>query len=318
MVILCNTKAILTKMPEHLEITDRFPTLKTIGLAVEYFPRYVNQGAHTAHTHAHVEMTLVLSGQCRSLVADQEFVQKAGSLSVVNYGQTHRILTDPSGADLFNVYLDARTFQFPELPDTLAPYLVSWVPIHPAFVHEQNRCLIFDWGDPTRMQELLHLVLREQTEKGAAYQTAMQAAFSLFLLEGARHLEAQVRLGLWPLVLSSVAHPLERLRLRIDRNPEAALHLEDLSRELGISKSHLCRRFKLHTGKTIIGYAHTKRIEKALHLLLTTQRKVLDIAQECGFEDLGQFNRKFKQMMGRRPGDFRRKATLPLDALGGV
>jgi len=288
-----------------VDISGRFPTLNTIGLAVEYFPCYRNPSNQALHTHGHLEMALVLSGETKSLVAGQEFIQKPGALSVVNYGQTHRILTDDSGAELFNIYLESRTFQFPTLPEALSSFLVPWVPIHPAFVHEQNRYLVFNWDDPARLKTILMLILEEQNSGRTGALEAMQTAFTLFLLEGARNMEALARGGQWPSLISAVPNPVERLRIRIDRQPESRLSLEDLSRDLGMSRSHLCRKFKAHTGKTIVTYLHIKRIEKALHLILTTRRKILDIANECGFADLGQFNLKFKELTGRRPRDFR-------------
>ncbi len=289
------------KSPHHLDIVRQFPTLETLGLAVQHFPRYVNQSSDDRHTHNHVEMTLVLSSTVRSLVAEQEFVQNPGSLSIVHYGQTHRILTGPEGAELFNVYLDEQKFVLPSLPPEVAPSLYPWFPIHPAFVHERNRFLVLDCGNPEKLHALLKLVLQEQQEQQTGFQQAMQTAFSLFLLEGARHFGAQV---------PDFSDPLEGLRIQLDRRPEAPVRLDDLCRELGVSKSHLCRRFKAHTGKTLVGYVHAKRIEKALHLLVTTDRKVSDIAQTCGFEDLGQFNLKFKQITGKRPRDSRRSTFV--------
>ncbi|MNN96667.1 HTH-type transcriptional activator RhaS [compost metagenome] len=67
------------------------------------------------------------------------------------------------------------------------------------------------------------------------------------------------------------------------------------------------------------------RLENAYTLLQTTDRKILDIAMECGFRTLSNFNRLFKRHIGTEPRNVRTQKTLPdskivsvFERLGGV
>jgi AraC family L-rhamnose operon regulatory protein RhaS len=64
------------------------------------------------------------------------------------------------------------------------------------------------------------------------------------------------------------------------------------------------------TGQTWADYLSRLRIEYACKLLAETNRSIVAIAFECGYEDLSSFYRAFKRQTGHSPGDWRdRQAT---------
>ncbi|NLA85331.1 MAG: helix-turn-helix transcriptional regulator, partial [Clostridiales bacterium] len=52
-------------------------------------------------------------------------------------------------------------------------------------------------------------------------------------------------------------------------------------------------------------YLSGVRISKALVLLRETDKKVIDICYECGFNNVNHFNRVFKQRVGISPLTYR-------------
>ena len=118
---------------EHLSVAQRFPSLTSLGVAAEYFPRYVHLDAPGQHTHEHLELCLVLSGQVWTRIGVQELPLPPGSLSVINYNQSHDVFTGPDGAEVYNLYLDLRHCTFPILPEGLSSWLIPMFPLHPAF-----------------------------------------------------------------------------------------------------------------------------------------------------------------------------------------
>lgn len=85
------------------------------------------------------------------------------------------------------------------------------------------------------------------------------------------------------------------------------INLTDLSSLLGANTTALCRKFKEETGETIFQYLIHLRIEAASIMLRTTKRSVSEIAYHCGFNTLPHFNRKFKELTGLSPKDFRKE-----------
>ena len=73
-----------------------------------------------------------------------------------------------------------------------------------------------------------------------------------------------------------------------------------------MSDGHFCRMFKKYTFKTPVQYMNSVRLSAAMDLLTRTDRKVLDIALDTGFNSLSYFIGVFKQGLGCTPTQFRR------------
>jgi AraC-like DNA-binding protein len=96
-------------------------------------------------------------------------------------------------------------------------------------------------------------------------------------------------------------------------------HLEDpIDREAVAAEAHLSigafsRFFRLHAGQTLPQYINEARVGHACQLLADERLKVTDIAMQCGFRNLANFNRRFREIMNLTPSDYRRQ--LRQDAL---
>jgi len=83
------------------------------------------------------------------------------------------------------------------------------------------------------------------------------------------------------------------------------IKLEDVAKEFSISYYYMCHLIKMYTGTTLTHYRNKKRILHAQRLLLETEKKVGDIAVECGFESISYFTEVFKKYTGTQPLKFR-------------
>ncbi len=83
------------------------------------------------------------------------------------------------------------------------------------------------------------------------------------------------------------------------------ISLPDLSAMLGANETALCRKFKEETGETICQYLTHLRIEAACKMLRNTKYSVSESAFRCGFNTRTHFNRKFKEITGMSPKEFR-------------
>jgi len=91
----------------------------------------------------------------------------------------------------------------------------------------------------------------------------------------------------------------------IDRDPDASLTIEALARQAGLSPFHFLRTFQLQTGVTPHQYILRARLREAA-VLLRSESKVLDVAYDCGFGDVSNFNRTFRREFGMSPREWRR------------
>lgn len=94
----------------------------------------------------------------------------------------------------------------------------------------------------------------------------------------------------------------------IQENYNKKIASKDMAKLLGMNEQYFCRYFKQITGKTPIMYVNEVRIEKAAGYLQQTNRKIIDIAMECGYDNTGYFIKRFKEQKGVRPSEYREKS----------
>jgi AraC family transcriptional regulator len=91
----------------------------------------------------------------------------------------------------------------------------------------------------------------------------------------------------------------------IDRDPRVALTLSELAREAHLSRYHFLRTFARVTGLTPRQYVLRARLRSAAVRLATGDERVIDVALDCGFRDISNFNRAFHAEFGRSPTEER-------------
>jgi AraC-like DNA-binding protein len=94
----------------------------------------------------------------------------------------------------------------------------------------------------------------------------------------------------------------------IERDPGQRLELDVLAREANLSRFHFVRAFALATGLTPHRYLLRARLRRAAVRLATNDARVVDVAEECGFRDLSNFNHAFRAEFGATPRAHRRSA----------
>ena len=103
---------------------------------------------------------------------------------------------------------------------------------------------------------------------------------------------------------------LQRVLAYIDSNLDQSLTIDILSREAGVSSSHLRAWFKAAMGVTVHRYVLRRRVEHAQQLMLQGNRKLSEIALEAGFSHQSHLAKWMRRELGRSPSQLRR-GTMP-------
>jgi AraC-like DNA-binding protein len=93
----------------------------------------------------------------------------------------------------------------------------------------------------------------------------------------------------------------------IDEHPDADLSLGRLAQEAGLSPYHFLRTFERLVGITPHQYVRRARLREAAIRLKAESATVLNIALDCGFGDVSNFNRAFKTEFGVSPRVYQRR-----------
>lgn len=91
----------------------------------------------------------------------------------------------------------------------------------------------------------------------------------------------------------------------IDTHLQEELSVARLCASFGVSKNFLYKSFNESLGRTVNQYVIDQRINKAKHLLKSTDDPVYSVAEQCGFSDGSYFCRLFKKQTGYSPSEYR-------------
>lgn len=83
------------------------------------------------------------------------------------------------------------------------------------------------------------------------------------------------------------------------------LSVEQMAKDLYVSRSYLSTKFKKETGETLSSYIQRQQIERAKDYLKNTKKSILEISTYLGFSSQGYFQNIFKKYTGMTPKQFR-------------
>lgn len=90
------------------------------------------------------------------------------------------------------------------------------------------------------------------------------------------------------------------------------LSLEDLASHSGYTKEYFSTLFKETTGFGFNEYLNQMRIAKSINLLTTSTLPIIEISNQCGYNDSNYFSAVFKKVTGIPPQKFRKLHTEKL------
>lgn len=96
---------------------------------------------------------------------------------------------------------------------------------------------------------------------------------------------------------------------RITNNLGEPLSAADLAQELGMNESRFSRFFRRATGNTFTDFVNHVRVNRACQLLMESERQITLIGYEVGFNNIANFNRRFLDIKGMTPREYRRQGA---------
>lgn len=90
------------------------------------------------------------------------------------------------------------------------------------------------------------------------------------------------------------------------------IYIKTLADLIDVEQQWLSALFKNKTGNTVIDYVNQVRLGQVARRLISTEEPVAQIAIDCGFSNLANFNRHFKRIKGVTPVAFRREYRMKI------
>ena len=92
----------------------------------------------------------------------------------------------------------------------------------------------------------------------------------------------------------------------IYENYTKELTITDVTEKFNITDTKLNKILMSYSGKRFIEFLNALKIDKACEMLLTTDKSVIDISFELGFNTVKTFNNNFSKLKNMSPTDFRK------------
>lgn len=276
-----------------VDVTHPILRFDEVAPGLEYHAALVRIAAGRAdrvsrHSHDFWEVMLVVAGDGWHHVGRETLPLVRGDVVLVRPDDAHTISGgDTTALQFINVAFPSATFTaFAHLAD-LQGDLEAWLAARtPPSRHlapvEERACLL-----------ACHALLRGFVDGPTRFELLRfwSHVVPLFLTNGS----ADVRTPAW---LSSAVREFER--------PEnLALGLPRLVALCGVSPAYLSRTVRAVYGVTPTTLVNDRRLRRAAHLLATTSSEVLDVAAECGFDNVSYFYRLFTARFGQPPRAWR-------------
>lgn len=86
--------------------------------------------------------------------------------------------------------------------------------------------------------------------------------------------------------------------------------IKQLASAVHLSESYFMNQFQKHVGFSAVEYISHFRISHACKSLISTRKNVLEIAFDCGFRNISNFNRQFRKIAGCSPTEYRKKFAV--------
>lgn len=282
----------------QLEATDERQYMLREGYEV-YEKQGAPLGAIAFHYHSFYEIIYVLEGEYSSMLENHTYHMKKGDMLLIDCNVMHK-------------------YHFIEKKHDSSKRIILWVTremlqslsgeemdLSACFRGQSSRAYHFPiYYEEMLRGYLLKLVMEELPDVPSpeAKQVLDRGYLTLFFVY-LNMLCSRREYGFSR--ENTVFHPMvEQVADYIERHISEGISVEELARQVHMSKYYFLRKFKEQTGVTVHNFVLNKRLIQASEELLQGNN-MTQVWQNAGFADYSSFLRNFKRAFGISPGKYR-------------
>jgi AraC-like DNA-binding protein/mannose-6-phosphate isomerase-like protein (cupin superfamily) len=262
----------------------------------------------TLHRHEYMQINYILEGKGMHYINNNSFGITKGNIFVIPPYIPHYITFEPEdGLEIiefeFELEFINEAFNIMENADSIfdfayiEPFLVSETQIKPR--------LNLVGKAQVEVESLLNEALKEYAEKKAGYELIAKSLLLKLLVITGRHFSRELEKSPDQSVFKQYRDDISKAFEYVKNNYSSDINLNNIAKKYFFSPSYFSYLFKTISGKTFTNYVNDLRIAMAMELLYSTNKKVIDISNETGFNNVTHFNRIFKKKTGMSPLAYR-------------
>lgn len=292
-----------------MSVAQRTPTSPELELveSSEQSIHYLEHGFPSPlvrwHYHDEYELHLIVDSVGKMFVGDHVGGFTAGQLVLTGPGLPHNWISGNDAAnevELRDMVVQFRKDLLPSMAK-VAPELKRLVPLL-----ERSRYGIEFTGISIATSRQWFEQMRERD--GPA-----RVALLLQFLELLAQESDYTLLSTMPMQSSMTddsVDKIERVTKYVTENHAQEISLRMVAELVGMSESAFSRFFARATGNGFSRFLNRVRVARACELLATSDMPVTEICYHVGFNNVANFNRRFRELKGVTPRDYRKESVV--------
>ena len=257
---------------------------------------------HTFHWHNYLEIAFVRQGKGIYYVENKTYEMNVGDIVVINNIEPHYMEVLPP----VNMVMPVVMFE-PQLVWSSESQF-DYQYMEPFFERSSNFNNRIDSKSEIgqKIFALLSEIEEEYVHKTVGYKLMIKAKLLHIITYLIRHYQDASKNTE---SISSKSKKLEKLGKVFDyisKNYSRKIDLNTLADLAYMSPNYFSTFFKLSTGFSPIEYLNKMRISKSIEMLRETDYSIAQIALDCGFNNLANFNKIFKHFTETTPSGIRK------------
>lgn len=255
------------------------------------------------HFHPEIEILMVVKSTGTSYIGDSIHAFDEGDVCLIGENLPHwwksdnKYLETESGLNM-----KAHIIQFHN--EMFGPQLISIPEMAPIrhLIERSQQGIRFLGNSRLRIGRIMSKILKNNRLKrisGLFYLLEIMASETEFEYLASAVFSNQIH--------TADFQRFNKIHEYILQNFSNPIRLEDIAEKAHMTPSSFCRYFKKRTDKSFSTFLNEIRIGHANRLLVQSNNKVVDIAHECGFNNISHFNEQFKRITTLTPQEYRMK-----------
>ncbi|MDD3654385.1 MAG: AraC family transcriptional regulator [Desulfotomaculaceae bacterium] len=286
---------VMDMRPEMINFTNEIPVKAYVRAGCQY----------PYHWHNTLEVLQVLKGSVYIGIGDENLLLCENDIAVINIDEFHRIAKTQEDNKILFIQIDGR-FCRSVLPDNEYLFFYCCSTYHEAQVPEKYRTV----------KEYIIRLLRVMIEKP---DRELKKNIERLLAAMLSYISYNFDFLRWGYGTTPFNEKLvkrfKQIAIHASSDLDVRLRLKELAAEAGVSLKHLSSDIKDRFGLTFQELLYYGKCVNASKLLLNTNKRIIDIALECGFSDAKYFVKYFRHFFHCIPSEFREKHQVDLQTL---
>ncbi|SHR62441.1 transcriptional regulatory protein [Mycobacteroides abscessus subsp. abscessus] len=256
------------------------------------------------HIHSFVEINYVYAGSCTQIINGKEIQLIEGDVCILDTNVPHTI-KDTYEEDIIINFLLPKSFISTSFLSRLAgngiisSFLVNSI----STTQNHNRYIMFHSGQNEHLKDVIENVLLEYFQPQIFSKDIIESYMIIIfgeLLRTYQDNKSQEYIGSSKTYLGDILQYLE--------DNFNSCSLISTAQHFNFHPNYLSTYLKKSTGHSFKDLIQMQRMTRACILLINSNMNIDEIAHEIGYKNLGFFYKKFQELYGLTPHEYRKKS----------